>query len=65
MPVGVGSGSSHCAILPKVPEFLLDIEVNSKEIGWGFPWWLSDRVHLPVQGDNGFDPWSQEDPYMR
>ena len=33
----LGSGSSHCAILPQIPEFLLDIDVNSKEIDWGFP----------------------------
>ena len=48
MPVEVSSGSFHCSILPKIREFLLDVEVNSKEIGWGFPGG-SVIVHLPMQ----------------
>ena len=59
MPVEVSSGSSHCAILPKIPEFLLDVEVNSKEIGWGF---LGGSVTESTcqRRRYGFDPWSRK-----
>ena len=59
VPVEVSSGSSHCAILPKIPEFLLDVEVNSKEIGWGF---LGGSVTESTcqRRRYGFDPWSRK-----
>ena len=59
VPVEVSSGSSHCAILPQIPEFLLDIEVNSKEIDWGFPG--GSVIESTCQCRRyGFDPWSRK-----